>query len=46
MLPGPLRSRVVAPDMVLSMGQIKLFDIFTECIQMIDVELLLLHKSN
>ena len=27
LLPGPLLSRVVAPDRVLSMGQIELFDI-------------------
>ena len=27
LLTGPLRSEVVAPDRVLSMGQIELFDI-------------------
>ena len=32
LFPGPLPG-VVAPDRVLSMGQIELFDIFTECKQ-------------
>ena len=27
LLPGPLRPRVVAPDKILSLGQIELFDI-------------------
>ena len=34
LLPGPLWPGVVAPDRVLSMGQIELFDIQTECKQM------------
>ena len=33
-LPGPLWPRVVAPERVLSMGQIELFDIQTKCKQM------------
>ena len=33
-LPGPLWPRVLAFDRVLSMGQIELFDILTECKQM------------
>ena len=35
--PGPLWLTVVAPDRVLSMGQIELFDHFTECKQMTDI---------
>ena len=40
-LPGPLRLRVVAPDRVLSMGQIELFEIelFLTFKQCINVEL-------
>ena len=34
LLPGPLWPRVVAPDRVLSISQIELFDILTECKQM------------
>ena len=34
LLPGPLWLRVVAPDRIISMGQIELFDISTECKQM------------
>ena len=34
LLPGPLRPGMVAPERVLSMGQIELFDISTECKQM------------
>ena len=34
LLPGPLWHRVVATDRVLFMGQIELFDIYTECKQM------------
>ena len=34
LLPGPLWPRVVAPDRILSMGQIELFDILTVCKQM------------
>ena len=34
LLPVSLWPRMVASDMVLSMGQIKLFDISTECKQM------------
>ena len=34
LLPGQFRRRVVAPDRVLSMGQIELFDIQTESKQM------------
>ena len=33
-LPGPLWPGVVAPDRILSVGQIELFDIQTECKQM------------
>ena len=33
-LPGPLWPGVIAPDWVLSMGQIELFDNQTECQQM------------
>ena len=32
--PGPHWPRVLAPDRPLSMGQIELFDIYTECKQM------------
>ena len=35
LLPGILWPTVVAPDRVLSMGQIELVDIWTECKQMI-----------
>ena len=31
LLPGPLWLGVVAPDRVIPMGQIELFDIWTEC---------------
>ena len=34
LLPGPLWSRLVAPDRVLSMDQIELFDAQTMCKQM------------
>ena len=34
LFPSPLWSEVVAPDKILSMGQIKLFDIKTEWKQM------------
>ena len=33
-LPGPLWSGVEAPDRILSIGQIELFDILTVCKQM------------
>ena len=33
-LPGPFKPGVVAPNRILSMGQIELFDIQTECKQM------------
>ena len=36
-LPGPLLSGVVVPERVLSMGQIELFDISTQCKQMTDI---------
>ena len=36
---GPLMLGVVTPDRVLSMGQIELFDILTECKQMIHAKL-------
>ena len=39
LLPGPLWSRVIVPDKVLSMSQIELFDIQTECKQMIYAKL-------
>ena len=38
-LPGPLWPQIVAPDKLLSMGQIELFDIQTECKQMIYAKL-------
>ena len=39
LLPGPLSTGVVAPDRVLSMGQIELFDIYTVSKQMIYAKL-------
>ena len=36
-LPGPLWPRVIAPDRILSMGQIELFDHLTVYKQMTDV---------
>ena len=37
-LPGPLSLEVVAPDRVLSMGQMELFDISTVCKQMTNLK--------
>ena len=34
LLPGPYRPSMVAPEKVLSVGQIELFDIYAECKQM------------
>ena len=37
LLSGPVLSEVIAPDRVLSMGQVELFDPLTLCKQMTDV---------
>ena len=44
-LPGPLWSRVIAPERVLSMDPIELFDIENECKQITYAELKFLKKN-
>ena len=39
LLPGPLSHRMVPLDRILSMGQLKLFDIYIECKQMTNIKL-------